>query len=353
MQNEYETNGDLAKVGSQTNSTSVNAPFVSNFSYTASGGISQMKLGNGRWETAKFNNRMQVTELGLGASASDAGTWKTQYEYGELQSNGTVDASKNTGNIAKQTLSFNGITHPLVQNYKYDALYRITEATETANFVANWFQTWGYDRYGNRTSFAQNIGGNPASSNPTIDTNTNRYNANQGFTFDKNGNIITDVSTDNFTRTFVFNGDNKQTEVKKDGVTVGRYYYDGEGKRVKKVSDLETTIFVYSSGKLVAEYSTATPPASPSVNYTTTDHLGSPRVITDAIGQVTSRRDLLPFGEEVTINVGSRSTVLKYGSSDDKVRQKFTGYQKDTETSLDFAEARIWPIANSFSAFYS
>ena len=318
------------------------AQYVSNFSYTASGGISQMRLGNGRWETAKFNNRMQVTELGLGASASDAGLWKTAYEYGELNTNGTVDTAKNTGNIAKQTLSFNGLTHPLVQSYKYDALYRITEATETSNSVANWFQVWGYDRYGNRTSFTQNIGGNPASVNPSIDMNTNRFNAGQGFTFDKNGNIITDVSTDNFTRTFVFNGDNKQTEVKKDGVTVGRYFYDGEGKRVKKVSDLETTIFVYSSGKLVAEYSTATPPASPSVNYTTTDHLGTPRIITDQFGQVQSRRDFLPFGEELTINVGSRSTALKYGTSTDDVRQKFTGYQKDEETGLDFAEARMY-----------
>ena len=146
------------------------AKYVSNFSYTASGGISQMRLGNGRWETAKFNNRMQVTELGLGTNLADANLWKTAYEFGELNTNGTVDTAKNTGNIAKQTLSFNGLTHPLVQSYKYDALYRITEATETSNSVANWFQVWGYDRYGNRTSFTQNIGGNPASVNPSIDT---------------------------------------------------------------------------------------------------------------------------------------------------------------------------------------
>ena len=349
VKNEFETDGDLARVTSAKNAASVFAQYVSNFSYTASGGISQMRLGNGRWETAKFNNRMQVTELGLGTNLADANLWKTAYEFGELNTNGTVDTAKNTGNIARQTLSFNGLTHPLVQSYKYDALYRITEATETSNSVANWFQVWGYDRYGNRTSFTQNIGGNPVSVNPSIDMNTNRFNAGQGFTFDKNGNIITDVSTDNFTRTFVFNGDNKQTEVKKDGVTVGRYFYDGEGKRVKKISDLETTIFVYSSGKLVAEYSTATPPATPTVNYTTSDHLGSPRVITDAIGQVTSRRDFLPFGEEVTINVGARSTALKYGSSGDNIRQKFTGYQKDSETSIDFAEARMYD--NRFGRF--
>ena len=127
-----------------------------------------------------------------------------------------------------------------------------------------------------------------------------------------------------------------------NGVVIAKYSYDGEGKRVKKevTATGETTVFVYSSGKLVAEYSTAPPPASPQVSYTTTDHLGSPRVITNALGQVTSRRDFLPFGEEITPNVGSRTASLGYGTSDN-IRQKFTGYQKDEETALDFAEAII------------
>ncbi|MBL8180537.1 MAG: hypothetical protein JNL64_02875 [Blastocatellia bacterium] len=42
-----------------------------------------------------------------------------------MQGKGNVDTTKNTGNIAKQTRSFNGITHPLVQSYKYDALGRL------------------------------------------------------------------------------------------------------------------------------------------------------------------------------------------------------------------------------------
>ena len=74
------------------------------------------------------------------------------------------------------------------------------------------------------------------------------------------------------------------------------------------------------------------PPSEAKTSYTTTDHLGSPRVITDQLGQVKPRRDFMPFGEELTINVGARSTALNYGSSADNVRQKFTGYQKDTET---------------------
>lgn len=62
-------------------------------------------------------------------------------------------------------------------------------------------------------------------------------------------------------------------------------------------------------------------------------------MITNALGQVTSRRDFLPFGEAITPNVGSRTASLGYTA--DTIRQKFTGYQKDAEIGLDFAEAII------------
>jgi RHS repeat-associated protein len=72
--------------------------------------------------------------------------------------------------------------------------------------------------------------------------------------------------------------------------------------------------------------------------------LGSPRVITDKNGNVISRRDFLPFGDEIgvdTIQTSNRSNNPQYATAD-KVRQKYTGYQKDEETKLDFAEARMY-----------
>jgi RHS repeat-associated protein len=93
---------------------------------------------------------------------------------------------------------------------------------------------------------------------------------------------------------------------------------------------------------LIAEYSTQTPSQNPTTKYLSEDHLGTPRVITDSVGNIVSRRDFMPFGEELTINVGERSNNLKYGTTADNVRQKFTGYQKDDETGLDFAEARMY-----------
>ena len=68
---------------------------------------------------------------------------------------------------------------------------------------------------------------------------------------------------------------------------------------------------------------------------------GSLRVITNANGQVISRRDFMAFGEEITANVGGRTSTNKYGQTD-SVRQRFTGYQKADETGLDFAEARYY-----------
>ncbi|MFN6965286.1 MAG: RHS repeat domain-containing protein, partial [Pyrinomonadaceae bacterium] len=109
---------------------------------------------------------------------------------------------------------------------------------------------------------------------------------------------------------------------------------------IKKVvpSTGETTVFVYDAGaKLIAEYSTVVAPVeNAKVAYLTADHLGSPRINTDATGNVIARHDYMPFGEE--IYTAQRAHGLGYTA--DSVRQKFTGYERDDEADLDFAQAR-------------
>jgi RHS repeat-associated protein len=51
----------------------------------------------------------------------------------------------------------------------------------------------------------------------------------------------------------------------------------------------------------------------------------------------------MPFGEEIN-NLGGRSASVGYNA--DNLRQKFTGYQRDNETNLDFAEARYYNSQN-------
>lgn len=338
---EFDLNGDLSKIsGKKNTATTTEKTYADGFAYTSTKAIQKIHLGNGLLEAAKFNSRLQITELGLGVAATNLNKWKVNYDYGEIDDSNTYHQARNTGNIAKQTISFDGLAAPFIQSYKYDALNRLKEAKETSSGQQTWQQTFGYDRYGNRTSFSQQ-GGPPPVALPTINPGNNRFAVNQGYAYDKNGNVKTDPAAGG--RTFTFNGDNKQTLVKDaNNNVIGQYFYDGVGKRVKKVTSSETTIFVYSGAKLVAEYSTAPPPSNPTINYVMTDTLQSVRAISDASGNVTSRRDFMPFGEELLSEPTYRTTALKYGSINDKIRQKFTGYQKDEETQLDFAEARMY-----------
>ncbi|MCV4615577.1 hypothetical protein OFM04_37310, partial [Escherichia coli] len=74
---------------------------------------------------------------------------------------------------------------------------------------------------------------------------------------------------------------------------------------------------VYDAGaKLVAEYSTVVQPSNNAkVQYLTSDNLGTPRINTDATGNVVSRSDYMPYGEEI-IALGGRSSTDKYVADD-------------------------------------
>jgi RHS repeat-associated protein len=72
-----------------------------------------------------------------------------------------------------------------------------------------------------------------------------------------------------------------------------------------------------------------------------TDQLGTPRMVVDESGGSASvkRHDYLPFGEELSANIGGRTTGQGY-SGTDGVRQHFTSYELDAESGLNFAQAR-------------
>jgi len=79
------------------------------------------------------------------------------------------------------------------------------------------------------------------------------------------------------------------------------------------------------------------------IQWLVTDHLGTPRIIADLSGSLASikRHDYLPFGEELLAGTGGRTMAQGY-SQPDGVRQQFTGYERDTETGLDYAQARYF-----------
>ncbi len=69
--------------------------------------------------------------------------------------------------------------------------------------------------------------------------------------------------------------------------------------------------------------------------------MNTTRVTTDTNGNVISRHDYKPFGEEIMSDVGNRLAIAGYDGVDG-IRQKHTSYERDDETGLDFAKARYY-----------
>ena len=140
------------------------------------------------------------------------------------------------------------------------------------------------------------------------------------------------------------------------------YVYDGAGQRVRKLVG-ENLRFVYGiGGEQIAEFdggtgalkkeyiyganglvATIEPTAinSNGTEYTTSDTLGSPRVITSSTAAVVGRHDYMPFGEEIGAGIGGRTSGMGFGVADGQ-RQKFTSKERDNETGLDYFGARYY-----------
>jgi RHS repeat-associated protein len=310
------------------NGTGRATPYAEQLSYTSHGELKEMKLGNGLWEHTISNSRLQLTEIGVGTAQGATDRLKLNYDYG---------TTANNGNLLSQTNTVPGSpTLTLVQSYGYvDGLNRLTSVQETANQTVRWTQSYVYDKYGNRTTLT-NTGSEgvslPTQSTPGVTSGTNRL---VGFSYDNSGNVLSDGAGGSF----VYDAENRQTSA-----GTSSYSYDGDGLRVRKVVNGVTNIFVYDAlQRLVAEY--ASPDQQPQggggTSFLTSDHLGSTRLVTDASGSVKSRHDYLPFGEELSSGIGSRTTAMKYGAVDG-LKQKFTSKQRDTESGLDYFGARYY-----------
>jgi RHS repeat-associated protein len=164
------------------------------------------------------------------------------------------------------------------------------------------------------------------------------------------------------------------------------YYYNAEGQRTRRIVNGEEWWMVYGlGGELVAEYKVngafdgqnAPAQTSPAKEYIyregqvlvvseqgnaegrrlqwlVHDQLGTPRMVFDTSGKLhddpattnvvegVRRHDYLPFGEENVYNAAGGSRTAANGYVADGVRQKFVGYERDTETGLDFVQARYY-----------
>ena len=68
-----------------------------------------MRLGNGRWESASYNLRGQITQIGVGYSDTDKSLLKLDYDYGTN--------TQNNGSLIQQKVNCSGLTNEIKQDY--------------------------------------------------------------------------------------------------------------------------------------------------------------------------------------------------------------------------------------------
>jgi len=372
----------------------VTRTYADTFSYNATGQMTKERFGTttNLYHNLHYNNRLQLVENRLGTDANSSTTWNRgaliNYYSNQARTanNQWLNATDNNGNVtrvqhfvptADVADPVNNYAVPMIDDYDYDALNRITlvtgrqQASSGSGWSSVYAQGYSYDRWGNRTiNQAATYGTGINNTLYTVDAATNRLTAMNGvgMTYDVAGNQTYDATGNRW-----FDGENRMHKATQ-GSTTSHYVYDADGKRVRRIIGSVEYWQVYGfEGELIAEYPVNGAASTPQkeygyrngqmlivaegskVQWTLADHLGTPRMVVDKSGRLFDdpatttyderlvRHDYLPFGEELFVSMGNssiRSAGMGYVA--DSVRQKFTGYERDTESGLDYAQARYY-----------
>ena len=143
---------------------------------------------------------------------------------------------------------------------------------------------------------------------------------------------------DNVIYKFSYDAESRQVS-RQDGSSLAwQFQYDGEGRRVQATApDGTSTYYIYDAfGELSAEYADAAPTPPCGTCFVSFDHLGTTRMVTDQSGNIVSRHDFTPYGDELISGFAGRGTL--WGAAD-QVAQKFTGAEQDNP-DLSFFQAR-------------
>jgi RHS repeat-associated protein len=315
-------------------------------SYDANGMTSQITLGNGTVETARLNERFQLTSQTLKRGTEVL--QKFDYGYGQIDGSGNLQVSKNNGQLA-QIESFIGAAKQRTQKFSYDAIGRLSKSEEYRGDTnaLTYKQVFNFDRFGNlyRKAASNPTTGqqNPIAFTPIeeattpgtgdIDKATNKFRTNT--TYDDAGQVTQD---DKFrSMGFAYDANGRVVNATKANTPDAQTVYDALGNRVAtKINGVWQYMIYDAFGQLVAEYGTPSE-GTGGVKYVQQDHQGSVRAITNESGFVVSRTDHQAFGDTIGASVGLRNTSQGYGA-DTSTRQ---GYGL-TESDASSGQQHTW-----------
>lgn len=344
----YNVIGQLCNVAPSSGCTA-SSPYASGYSYDPGGDVTGFEYGNGIFASYNFAPKTEQLSC-LDYSTTNRGgtcTHDSTTKFG-LNYYYQVDPTNCPNGTANDDGPIDCITDSVdsgrTVSYGYDALYRLNAAA--TNGSTN-YPVWGlamtYDQWSNRTSQSVTAGSGPGSS---LSFNGKNQPTGSSYVYDASGNMTYDPATMD---TYGYDDDNRMTSV--SGGASASYTYDGNGMRVQKSANGTTTVFIYSGSKDIAEYDNGAAPSSPSrefvygngqlltevsagaTTYFQSDHL-SVRMITNSSGSVVGQQGHYPFGEQ-------------WYSSNGSSEWRFTSYQHDNETGLEYALARYYDTRTS------
>jgi RHS repeat-associated protein len=234
----------------------------------------------------------------------------------------------NNGEISSIT---NSVDSGRTQSFTYDALSRVTAGSSSATSGSDcWGQTFTIDNVANLTGMAlsQCSGG-------TLSAAVNGHNQfTTGYTYDAAGNLTGDGLY-----TYTYNAENeitsansvsyeydgKRMRVAKSGGTM--YWRDVNGNAIAEtnLSGTDVNEYVFFAGRRIARID-----SGGNIYYYEADQVGSTRTGTNSKGVLCYDADFTPYGTEIE---HTDTCPQNY---------KFTGYERDSETGLDYAVYRYY-----------
>src|SRR5579859_902329 len=348
-----------------------NIQFATAASYAATGQFQGIITGQitgfgGIQESHNYNNSLEYTTTRATSTAGTAMDLSLTYNLATGGDNGTVTSIANNAD------------HGRDQTLTYDPLNRILSAKSSATSGPDcWGQNFGPDGVvaddpvANLTKINNGTQPPPTCNlgplNATVDTTNNHINTDSTYAYDAAGNMTKDGSGTGWL--YTFDAENRLTLAA--GPTGGPYcyVYDGLGLRVAKKSSAtscasgtvtklywrslsgdslaetdgsgSTTNAAYMEYVFFAGRRIASRNGSGAIFYYFADQLGSIRTITTGSGtgqtpgQLCYDADFTPYGQEISYSARLQTTACP-------PNYKFTGYERDSETGLDYAFARYY-----------
>lgn len=270
--------------------------------------------------------RLTATAAGTGCSAGTGTCTSAKYAV-------SVDYTPD-GDVGSANDSVNGNW-----TYTYDDFNRLARSLRQTGHLS---YTYAYDRYGNMWHGDGSLSLGFSGGNNRID----------GFSYDAAGNLLNDgvhsytydaenrlISVDGGATSYFYDAEGHRLEKRASGTPTFDYFYGRDGKLLILIQTNGAPLYqeIYAGGMHLATHTLNAAHNGTDTYFHHNDWLGTERARTDWAGNLCETVTSLPYGDDQNI-----STTCPEG---DISPMHFTGKERDSESALDYFNARHYSSA--------